>query len=49
MIKVLHVERESCKMVYAFNVKEAIEMFKAADVGVDAVKEIGTTDWVEVK
>lgn len=49
MIKALHVERKSCEMVYALNVAEAIEMFKAAGVEVNAVKEIGTADWVEVK
>ena len=48
MIKALYVERKSHKMVYAVNVTEAIEIFKAAGVEVDAVKEIGTTDWVEV-
>ena len=49
MIKALHVERKSCQMVYALNAAEAIEMFKAAGVEVDAVKEVGTADWVEVK
>ena len=49
MIKALYVERNSYKMVYALTVEKAIEMLKAAGVEVDAVKEIGTTDWIEVK
>ena len=47
MIKALYVERKSCKMVYAIDAAGAIEMFRAGGVDVDAVKEIGTTDWTE--
>ncbi len=47
MINALYVERKSCKMVYAIDAAEAMEMFRAAGVDVDAVKEIGTTDWTE--
>lgn len=47
MIKALYVERKSCKMVYAIDTADAIEMFGVAGVDVDAVKEIGTTDWTE--
>ena len=34
-------------MVYAIDAAGAIEMFRAGGVDVDAVKEIGTTDWTE--
>ena len=47
MIKALYVERKSCKMVYAIDAAGAVEMFLAVGVDVDAVKEIGTTDWTE--